>query len=120
MRTILLLPIIGVTTFFVLLFLFTKFIGPIPFSVNSVSTQKTDTFQVTGEGKVVVKPDTAFVSVGIQASGATVKTVQDQINNTISKISSAIKNLGVDEKDIQTTNYSINPNIDYQNNNQSI
>lgn len=105
---------------FVFLFLFIKVVGPIPFTVNSVNTQKTDTFNVTGEGKVSVKPDVATVIVGITSNGSTVQVVQEQINITINKISEAIKSLGVAEKDIKTTSYNINPNYDYSSSTQQI
>lgn len=112
---LLILPVIGATTFFVLLFSFTKIFGPIPFSVNSVTTSKSSTFDVTGEGKVTASPDIALVTVGIVANGQTVKQAQDQVNSTINKVSDAVKKLGVDSKDIKTTNYSINPTYDYSN-----
>lgn len=115
-----LVPLISVTAFFVLLLIYTKLAGPIPFSVSSVTTQKTDTFNVTGEGKIIVKPDMAVVNVGIQATGTTVKQVQENINGVISRVSAAIKKLGVDEEDIQTTNYTINPNYDFQGSSQRI
>lgn len=117
---ILLLPIIGVTTFFTLLFVFTKLFGPIPFSVSSVTTAKSDTFNVTGEGKVVVKPDIASVTVGLQAQSPTVKGAQDQINSVINKISENLKQSGIEAKDIQTINYSIYPNMDYAGGSQRI
>lgn len=117
---ILLLPVIGATTFFILLFSFTKLFGPIPFAVNSVTTAKSDTFNVSGEGKVSAPPDTAFVTVGIAANGATVKAAQEQINATINKVSEAVKSLGVDEKDIKTTDYNINPDYDYTGGSQRI
>lgn len=106
---ILLLPIIGATTFFILLFTFTKLFGPIPFSVNSTVTQKFTTFDVTGEGKVSAIPDVAMLTVGVSASGPTVKAAQDQLNSNINKVSVAIKKLGIDSKDIKTTNYNVNP-----------
>lgn len=115
-----LLPVIGVTALFTLLLIYTKLFGPIPFSVNSVTTQKTTTFDVTGEGKVTVTPDIASVTVGIRSQGSTVKIVQDQINNVINKVSNAIKDLGIDAKDIQTTNYSIYPDYDYSGSSQRI
>lgn len=117
---ILLLPVIGATTFFILLFTFTKIFGPIPFAVNSVTTTKSDTFNVSGEGKATAAPDAAMVTVGIQANGSTVKAAQDQINATINKVSEAVKSLGVDEKDIKTTNYNINPDYDYTGGSQRI
>ncbi len=106
-------PIIVIIFFFLTLFIYTKSAGPLPFSVNSVSTTKSDTFNVSGEGKVNVIPDIVVVNLGVSANGATVKQVQDQINTNINKVTEGVKKLGVDSKDIQTSNYNINPNIDY-------
>ena len=49
------------TAFGILLvfFLYTKFAGPVPFSVNSIQTTKTNLFSVSGEGKATGIPDTA-------------------------------------------------------------
>lgn len=106
--------------FFILLFVYTKLAGPIPFSINSVTTNKNDTFNVSGEGKVFATPDVALVTVGVLANGTSVKAAQDQINLAINKIADAVKSVGVDAKDIQTTNYSINPNYDYNSGAQRI
>src|SRR3989344_2788786 len=106
--------------FFISLFAYEKLAGPIPFSLNSVTTTKSDTFNVTGEGKVNVSPDVAIVSAGISAEGTSVKIVQDQINSVINKVSDAVKNLGVDSKDIQTTNYNINPKYDFTSGTQRV
>lgn len=109
-----------ILVFFILLFLYTKIAGPIPFSVNSITTTKSDTFNVTGEGTVAAKPDIATLTVGISAEALTVKAAQDQVNLNINKVSEAIKKLGVEEKDIQTQNYQINPNYDFQGSTQRI
>ncbi len=114
------MPVIGVTTFFVLLFSFTKAFGPIPFSVSSAVTNKSTTFDVAGEGKVTTIPDIGLVNVGVTANGQTVKQAQDILNTNINKISEAVKKLGVDAKDIQTGSYSINPTIDYTGGSQKI
>lgn len=104
----------AVVVFFVLLFAFVKFVGPFPLSISSVVTTKTDTFTVTGEGKSTAIPDIAVVSVGVQTQGSTVKQVQTDLNTKINKVTDAIKKLGIDSKDIQTTNYSVSPMYDYQ------
>ncbi|MEK7129656.1 MAG: SIMPL domain-containing protein [Patescibacteria group bacterium] len=106
--------------FFLALFAYTKLAGPIPFSVTSVTTTKTDTFSVTGEGKVTVSPDIAIVNAGVQAQAATVKTAQDQLNRAINAVSDAVKKLGVDARDIQTTGYTIYPTYDYASGRQRI
>ena len=106
--------------FFISLFVYVKLAGPIPFSVNSVTTSKSDTFNVNGEGKVSITPDIAVVSTGITADGTTVKAAQDQINAVIKKVFDAVKGLGVKADDIQTTNYNINPKYDFQSGSQRV
>lgn len=105
-----------IASFFVLLFVYTKLVGPIPFAVNSISTVKTDVFSVTGEGKVHVVPDIAVVSVGVNAQGQTAKSAQESLNKNINQVASGIKGLGISDRDIQTTNYALNPTYNYEQN----
>lgn len=104
----------GVVTFFILLFAYTKIAGPLPFSVTSVTTQKTDTFNVTADGKAAAAPDIALVNVGVQAQGGTVKQAQQELNSAINKVAEAIKKVGVEAKDIQTSGYNLTPTYDYR------
>lgn len=78
-----------ITFFFLALVVYTKLGGPFPLAITSVTTQKTDTFTVSGEGKVFVKPDIATMTVGVQVNGATVKQVQQELNNKINQVSAA-------------------------------
>jgi hypothetical protein len=110
----------AVILFFLALFAYTKLAGPIPFTVTSVTTTKTDTFSVTGEGKVSVPPDIAVISAGVQAQGTTVKIAQDQLNKNMNAVSAAVKAAGVGSKDIQTSGYSIYPTYDYRAGGQKI
>lgn len=109
-----------IVIFFLSLFVYTKLAGPIPFSVNSITTTKTDTFTVTGEGKITAAPDIAVVSAGVQAQGPSVKVTQEQLNKSINAVSDAVKNVGVDAKDIQTSNYNVNPMYDFRSASQKI
>ena len=106
-------PLIWIITFFVVLFIYNRFAGPVHFSVTSVSTQKSDTFNVSGEGKVSVPPDIVLINAGVTAQASTVKEAQNQLNASINRVSKALKQLGIEEKDIQTSNYNINPTYDY-------
>ena len=103
---------IAFTVIFVLisLYIYTKAAGPIPFSVTSVTTQKTDSFSVTGEGKSSIKPDKATVRLGVVADGATADIAKNKMNEVINKVTAEIKALGISEKDIQTENLNV-----YQN-----
>lgn len=109
-----------ILVFFAALFAYTKLAGPIPFSVTQVTTTKTDTFSVSGEGKATVSPDIAVVNAGVQTQGATAKQAQDQLNKSINAVSEAVKKAGIDAKDIQTSNYSVYPNYDYNGGQQKI
>lgn len=100
------------------LFIFTKIFGPIPFSVNSVTTNKQNLFTATGTSEVAAVPDTAMVSLGINKTSPTVETAQEEVNQIINKITEDVKNLGVEEKDIKTTNYSVNPNYEFTSGSQ--
>ncbi len=106
-------PLAWIIIFFVALFAYTKIVGPIPFDITSVMTTKSTTFDVSGEGKSILKPDTASVSVGVRAEASTVKEAQNKINETINEVSTSLKTLGISSDDIKTTNYSINPDYDY-------
>lgn len=110
----------AIVLFFILLFAYTKLAGPIPFSLNSVTTTKTDTFSVSGEGKVTMLPDIAIVVAGVTAQGASVTKVQQELNVKINAVSAAVKKLGVDEKDIKTSYYNISPTYDYSSSSQRI
>jgi uncharacterized protein YggE len=103
-------PLLTIVFIFAALFLYTKFAGPIQFSVNSINTTKTDLFSSTGEGKATAVPDQATVDAGITQQGSTIIEAQNKVNTQTQKIISEIKNLGISDKEIKTTNYSVSPN----------
>lgn len=106
--------------FFVLAALYFRFVGPIPVSMTSIVTTKTDLFTTTGEGKVTAVPDIAQVNLGITVNRASVKEAQNEANSTINKIASNIKKLGIDEKDLKTTSYNLSPSYDWSSGKQRI
>ncbi len=110
-----------VVVFFLGLFLYTKMAGGFPLSVVSNVTNNSDVFSVMGEGSVAVKPDMAYVTVGINSTGETVKQAQTEVNQVTARINEALGKIGIDtEKDVKTINYSINPNYDWNNGSQKI
>lgn len=120
MKSSFLSPVATLIVFFVLLFAYTKIAGPIPFHVTSITTQKVDSFNVSGEGKADAIPDIALVNAGVAVNSVSVKDVQARLNTSINAVSEAVKKLGVDAKDIQTSNYNIYPTYDYTSGNQKI
>ncbi|MBI4035168.1 MAG: SIMPL domain-containing protein [Candidatus Chisholmbacteria bacterium] len=107
-------PVGLVVSFFLLLGIYTKLVGPIEFRINQISTQKAATFDVSGEGTATAVPDQAEITLGITATATTVAAAQQQANQVINSVTRALKDSGVGESDIKTQNYSINPNYDYQ------
>lgn len=62
---------------------------------------------VVGQGSARVAPDIAQVSVGADTVADTVSDAVKESNSRMDAILSALKALGIAEKDIQTQNYSI-------------
>lgn len=106
-------PVLTVLISLILFFVFVKVFGPIPFSVNSIVTNKADLFTVEGRGEASGVPNTAQFSVGVTKTAASVTAAQEEVNTASNKIVAELKKLDIDEKDIKTSDYTINPNIDY-------
>ncbi|MGA2911541.1 MAG: SIMPL domain-containing protein [Candidatus Levyibacteriota bacterium] len=100
----------AIIVFFIALFVYTKLAGPIPFFINSVNTTKTDLFSSSGEGKVMAIPDEATVDAGVTAQSTTVTDAKNKVNQAANKIIADLKKLGIADKNIQTTDYSVSPN----------
>lgn len=98
--------------FFLFLFLFFKFCPEIPLSITS--QQKGEPLIVTGEGKVSVAPDIAKVTIGIEESGQSLKSVQENVNQKSKNLTDEIKKLGVGESDIKTVSYNVYPTYNYE------
>jgi len=73
----------------------------------------TNTISVSGEGYVFAVPDTALFSVTVQNTAKDVKTAQDATTKQGNDIIAYLKLQAVDEKDIQTTDYSVNPQYEW-------
>lgn len=99
--------------FSIAILLLLKIFGPIPVTLNSVVTNKTNVFSVSGEGSITAVPDTATINLGITVSKPTVKEAQAEANSTIKKIQDDLKKLGIPEKNIKTVNYNLNPAYDW-------
>lgn len=68
---------------------------------------------VEGEGKALVTPDLAMVNVGVSSESAT--SAQAIADNTkkMNAVIKVLKDLGIDEKNIQTTQYSLSPKYNF-------
>src|SRR5690242_20448866 len=95
-----------------------RILGPLPLSINQVSTSKQSTFDVTGESEMSVVPDNAEVSLGIEVTKTKVAEAQIQVNQVMSDITTKLKAMGIDPKDIKTQDYSVYPDYDFSSGTQ--
>lgn len=68
---------------------------------------------VTGEGEVTVTPDLAILSLGVQAQADTVARAQSEVSTAMGAVISELNARGIENKDIQTQYFSINPTLRY-------
>ncbi|NOZ27546.1 MAG: SIMPL domain-containing protein [Chloroflexi bacterium] len=68
----------------------------------------TRTITVVGHGKVRVEPDVARAQIGVEVFAPTVKEATAKNREQMTAILEALQKAGIEEKDIQTSNYSIN------------
>lgn len=76
-------------------------------SESSCSTGRT--ISVSGTAVVNVTPDRALIQLGVQSNGRTPQITEAANSATIYRVIKSVKKLGIDEKDIVTDRYVINP-----------
>lgn len=69
---------------------------------------------VSGTGRVTGTPDQAVITIGVQITAPTLAEASQQASSNMTKVLDAIKQQGVDPKDIQTSIYSVNPITNYK------
>ena len=74
-----------------------------------------NTISVSGDGEVFAVPDTATFSVTIQERAKDVATAQTAATQKNNDVIAYLREAGVEEKDIQTVEYNVNPQYEYTN-----
>ncbi len=69
---------------------------------------------VSGSGEISVRPDLAIVQFGVQKVADTARAALDANNASMSTVITLLKEAGIEDKDIQTSGFSIYPQFDYQ------
>ncbi len=85
-------------------------------AVDPSGTAPEHTISVSGTGTVTLKPDVADLHLGVLINRQTVKSAQADAAASMTKVIAALKALGIDDKDIQTSNVSLQPTYDYSAN----
>jgi hypothetical protein len=74
-----------------------------------------DTVAVVGEGKATGVPNIAAVDLGVFTTAANVAAAQSETTKKMNDLTARLKALGLEERDLKTTQYNINPRYDYVN-----
>jgi len=90
------------------------FSAPRLLAANPTPTANEHTISVTGTGNVVLRPDTADIRLGVNVNASTVKAARAAAAKSMTAVLAALKQLGIADKDIQTSNVSLQPTYDYQ------
>lgn len=73
----------------------------------------TRTVTVTGSGKVYLTPDIAYITIGVHTEGENAAEAVASNNAQAQEVIDALLAQGIAERDIQTTNFSIYPQQEY-------
>jgi len=73
----------------------------------------TPTISIQGRGEVVAAPDTAGVTAGVTTQGATAREALDANTKAMASLIATLKTAGIEAKDIQTSDFSVNPQYVY-------
>jgi uncharacterized protein YggE len=76
------------------------------------STVSQSSITVSAEGSVIVTPDEALVTVGVQQTDLQASKAQDAANTVTATAIARIKRLDIPSRDIQTQNISLDPQYD--------
>jgi uncharacterized protein YggE len=68
---------------------------------------------VNGSAKITLSPDIAYISVGVQTQNADANAAVSGNTVQAQQIVDALKAMGIEEKDIRTSNFSITPQQQY-------
>lgn len=77
--------------------------------VAPAAPQQPRLLSATGEGTVRLTPDIASISIGVHSQSSSVQTALNDNNDKAQAVAAALKGLGVDPKDIQTSAFNISP-----------
>ena len=101
---------------FLTAFIFIQAVSAIKqFSYIGHDANPTNVISVSGKGEILAVPDTATFYYSVVEQGKTVAEAQDKASQKGNDIITALKTMGIDEKDIQTTGYSSYPTYQWQN-----
>jgi uncharacterized protein YggE len=84
--------------------------------LTSAAAFQATTLNLTASGDVMVTPDKATITLGVQTEGATAAQALQTNAEQMSRVTAALKRGGIAERDIQTAQLNVNPKYAYEPN----
>ena len=84
-----------------------------PAAIVPASNETPHTLNITGVGQVSLTPDIAYIYLGVHTEMSSASEAVAENNAQTEKVIAALKKMGVEAKDIRTTNFSIWPSQNY-------
>lgn len=88
-------------------------LGKVPSRIEVSTAEPANRFSVSAEGKVSAKPDVAILNFGVMTERPTVAQATKENTDKMNAVIAAIKDNTVEDKDITTTLYQLNPAYEY-------
>ncbi|MGG1400612.1 SIMPL domain-containing protein [Bacillus salipaludis] len=80
---------------------------------------KNHVIKVTGEGELAVQPDMANVNLGVMTENKVLMEAQQQNSEAVNKLIQSLLSLGVPQKNLQTFDYRIDSEYDFDQGKQT-
>ena len=77
------------------------------------SIQPETTLSISAEGSVQREPDIAYLNTGVQTQGETAQAAMQANSEAMNGVFDALAAANVDRRDMQTSNFSLQPQYDY-------
>ena len=88
----------------------------LPAAASAAETPILPSIVVMGEGQASIAPDLALLSLSVMREAPTAREALDANNTAMTDVTEAIKGMGVENRDIQTSGLQIFPRYNFTNN----
>ncbi len=83
-------------------------------TIVQTSSQNLSGVSATGTGKAIGEPDIALLTVGVNVQRPTVEEAREEAAAAQKAVIDSLKANGVQDKDVQTVQFSVSPQYDYR------
>jgi uncharacterized protein YggE len=84
-----------------------------PTTILAEETSQPGTISIQGEGEVYAEPDLAYVSSGVVSEAGNAREALSANSANMAALIELLKSTGVADRDIQTSNFNVQPQYDY-------